>query len=186
MSLFKKRIEFKPYEYPEVIKFIDAINHSYWLHTEFNYSADINDYKTKISKSEKNALKNTILAISQIEVSVKAFWGDIYQRFPKPEFNAVGATFAESEVRHSRAYAHLLEILGINDEFKTVVEQPAIKGRIDYITKYLKNAKTIEDKDYTLTLTLFSLFIENVSLFSQFLIIKAFNKDAFLKKLRLG
>lgn len=182
MNLFKKRVEFKPFEYPEIIKFIESINHSYWLHTEFNYSADINDYHTKISQVEKNAIKNTILAISQIEVSVKAFWGDIYNRFPKPEFNAVGATFAESEVRHSRAYAHLLEILGINDEFKSVVNQPAIKGRIDYISKYLRNSKVSEDKEYTLILTLFSLFIENVSLFSQFLIIKAFNKERNLFK----
>ena len=55
-----------------------------------------------------------MLAISQIEVAVKSFWGDIYQKMPKPEVGAVGATFAESEVRHADAYSHLLEILGLN------------------------------------------------------------------------
>ena len=34
-----------------------------------------------------------MLAISQIEVAVKTFWGDIYKRMPKPEIGNVGATF---------------------------------------------------------------------------------------------
>ena len=48
-----------------------------------------------------------MLAISQIEVAVKSFWGDIYHKIPKPEVGAVGATFAEreSEVRHTDAYS---------------------------------------------------------------------------------
>lgn len=182
MNIFEKRVAFKPFEYPDMIKYVDAINHSYWLHTEFNYSSDINDYNTKLSNVEKDIVKKTLLAISQIEVSVKAFWGDIYKKFPKPEVNAVGATFAESEVRHSRAYAHLLEILGINDEFQKIIQVPAIKGRINYLSKYLSKTATMSDIEYTTTLGLFSLFIENVSLFSQFLIIKSFNKEKNLLK----
>ena len=59
-----------------------------------------------------------MLAISHIEVAVKSFWGDLYHRIPKPEIGSVGSTFAESEVRHADAYSHLLEILGLNSEFK--------------------------------------------------------------------
>ena len=39
---------------------------------------------------------------------------------PKPEIGAVGFTFAESEVRHMDAYSHLLEILGLNNEFQKI------------------------------------------------------------------
>lgn len=182
MNIFSKRVAFKPFEYPEVIDYVDAITHSYWLFTEFNYTSDINDFHTKITESERNAIKNCITSISQIEVNVKSFWGDLYKHFPKPEFNAVGATFAESEVRHSRAYSHLLEILGFNDEFTLALQEPCIQGRVDYLSKYLKNASNDNKEHYTLTLTLFSLFIENVSLFSQFLIIKSFNKERNLFK----
>lgn len=182
MSIFVKRASFKPFEYPEVIDFVDAINHSYWIHTEYNYSSDINDFHSRITQNEREVIKKTLLAISQIEVSVKAFWGDLYKHFPKPEFNAVGATFAESEVRHSRAYAHLLEILGFNDEFTQALEEPCIKGRVEYLSKYLRNASSDDKELYTLTLALFSLFIENCSLFSQFLIIKSFNKERNLFK----
>lgn len=177
MSIFEKRTAFKSFEYPEVIKFIDAITHSYWLHQEFSYVSDIDDFHTKLNEIEQSAIKNALTSISQIEVSVKSFWGDLYKHFPKPEFNAVGATFAESEVRHSFAYAHLLEILGFNDEFDLALQQPAIQGRVDYLSKYLKYAGNDNPEYYTLTLALFSLFIENVSLFSQFLIIKSFNKE---------
>lgn len=181
-TVFDKRIAFKPFQYPEVIQYVDAITHSYWLFSEFNYVSDINDYHTKISKPEQEAIKRALLSISQIEVAVKSFWGDLYRHFPKPEFNAVGATFAESEVRHSFAYAHLLEILGFNDEFVLALQEPCIEGRVEYLSKYLRNAGSDNKEFYTLTLALFSLFIENVSLFSQFLIVKSFNKEKNLFK----
>jgi len=48
--------------------------------------------------------------------------------------------------------------------------------RINYLQDALKNAKSDEPEEYTHSILLFSLFIEHVSLFSQFLIIMAFNK----------
>lgn len=182
MGIFDPRQAFKPFEYPEIIKYVDAITHSYWLFTEYSYVSDINDFHTKISEHERHAIKNALLAISQIEVSVKTFWGNLFKQFPKPEFNAVGTTFAESETRHSFAYAHLLEILGFNGEFELLLQEPCIQGRVDYLSKYLKNASSENKEYYTLTLTLFSLFVESVSLFCQFLIVKSFNKHKNLFK----
>ncbi|WP_442636475.1 ribonucleotide-diphosphate reductase subunit beta [Rossellomorea marisflavi] len=175
-NIFKHRLNLKPYEYPELEEYKSAIQHSYWLHTEFNYTSDIHDYKVNVTESERNALKNAMLAIAQVEVAVKAFWGDLHHRLPKPEIGAVGASFSESEVRHHDAYSHLLEILGLNDEFKKIQDIPALSQRVDYLTQVAKFAKTDDNRDFTLSILLFSLFIEHVSLFSQFLIIMAFNK----------
>lgn len=175
-DIFKKRFSFKPYEYPELLEYVDGIRHSYWLHTEFNFTSDVHDYLVNTSEPEKNAIKNAMLAIAQVEVSVKTFWADIYKKIPKPEIGAVGSTFAESEVRHHDAYAHLLEILGFNEAFETIKDVPAIMSRISYIEKAISNAHSDHHKEYTKTLLLFSLFIEHVSLFSQFLIVMAFNK----------
>lgn len=176
MSIFDKRVNFKPFEYTETTKFKDAINHSYWLVSEWNFLSDVQDFNTKLTEVEKSAIKNAMLAISQIEISVKKFWTKLGDRFPKAEFDQVGVTFGESEIRHSDAYSHLLEVLGLNDEFTMLLQNPVIQGRVDYLTKYLKGASDNSNENYTLTLSLFSLFIENVSLFSQFLIIKSFNK----------
>ncbi|MCB0454490.1 MAG: ribonucleotide-diphosphate reductase subunit beta [Aequorivita sp.] len=176
LNIFEKRINLKPYEYPALYEYVPAIRHSYWIHTEFNFTSDIQDFKTRLTEVEQSAIKNTMLAISQIEVAVKSFWGDIYHRMPKPEIGSVGATFAESEVRHHDAYSHLLEILGLNEEFQNLKKKPVIMMRVHYLETALKNAKSDDNKEYAESILLFSLFIEHVSLFSQFLIIMAFNK----------
>jgi len=175
-NIFEKRINLKPYDYPALGEYVDAIRHSYWIHTEFNYTSDIQDFKTSLTEVEKNAIKNTMLAISQIEVAVKTFWGDIYKKMPKPEIGSVGATFSESEVRHHDAYSHLLEILGLNNEFKNLKKKPVIMKRVSYLEAALKNVNSEDNQEFSESIILFSLFIEHVSLFSQFLIIMAFNK----------
>jgi ribonucleoside-diphosphate reductase beta chain len=181
MGIFDRRAAFKPFEY-DVEQYKEAIQHSYWLVSEFNFTSDIQDFQVKLSDVERNAIKNTLLAISQIEISVKKFWGKLGDRFPKAEFEQVGMTFGESEVRHADAYSHLLQVLGLNDDFTMLLQNPVIQGRVDYLTKYLKGAADSTNENYALTLTLFSMFIENVSLFSQFAIIKAFNKHRNLLK----
>ncbi|WP_298493287.1 ribonucleotide-diphosphate reductase subunit beta [uncultured Algibacter sp.] len=181
-NIFEKRINLKPYEYPALYEYVDAIRHSYWIHSEFNFTSDIQDFKTRLTVVEQNAIKNTMLAISQIEVAVKSFWGEIYNKMPKPEIGSVGATFAESEVRHHDAYSHLLEILGLNNEFKNLKKKPVIMRRVHYLETALKNAKSEDNKEYAESILLFSLFIEHVSLFSQFLIIMAFNKHKNMLK----
>jgi ribonucleotide reductase beta subunit family protein with ferritin-like domain len=424
-NIFEKRVNILPYEYPSLLAYKDAIRHSYWIHNEFNFTTDIDDYRTKITNEEREVIKRTMLAIAQIEVNVKTFWADLYKRMPITEIGDVGMTFAEchgegteiltpkgwvnfkdvnanteviqydldtntmtsvlpsnvinepykgkmyridnqtysalltpnhniyyktsggdiikkaikdinafssdmklpfsgkfvnegvdelsledkinignydwvdlsdksekwcnsfiyeltklrgskfdsenqngeyvikhqtirklfadklqvigifagyavditndkdvytvsfvktntfssitdkptiedydgniycvtvptgviitrynnkvlisgnSEVRHKDAYAQLLRILGLEDEFQTVIEIPAIKNRINYLTKYLDGTRSKENKMYTKSVLLFSLFIEHVSLFSQFLIMMSFNKEKNLFK----
>ena len=158
-DIFEKRINLKPYEYPQLYEYVPAIRHSYWIHTEFNFTSDIQDFKTRLTEVERTAIKNTMLAISQIEVAVKSFWGDIYHRMPKPEIGSVGATFAESEVRHADAYSHLLEILGLNREFETLKKKPVIMKRVKYLETALINAKSEDRKEYAESILLFSLFM---------------------------
>ncbi len=181
-DIFAKRQNLKPYEYPELYEYVDAIRHSYWIHTEFNYTSDIQDFHINVDDRERNAIKNSMLAIAQIEVAVKTFWGDIYKKLPKPEIGAVGATFAESEVRHTDAYSHLLEILGLNEEFTNIKNIPVIQERMNYLEKVIELAKTQEDREYSHAIMLFALFVEHVSLFSQFLIMMSFNKHKNLFK----
>jgi len=181
-DIFKKRVYLKPYEYPELYEYVSSIRHSYWIHTEFNFVGDVQNFKVNVDEKERNVIQNAMLAIAQVEVNVKTFWGDIYKKMPKPEIGAVGATFAESEVRHTDAYAHLLELLGLNEVFKTIGEIPALMRRVNYLDKALRNAKSEDNREYSQAILLFSLFTEHVSLFSQFLIMMSFNKHKNLFK----
>lgn len=179
-NIFRKRTNLKPYEYPQLIEYLEAIRHSYWVHTEFNYTSDIQDMKVRMTPQEAEIVKKAMLAISQIEVQVKTFWAKIGDKMPKPEVQAVGVTFGESEVRHADAYSNLIEIMGLNSDFEQIVEVPAIKKRIGYLEQSIQNP--VDDKDYFHRIILFSMFVENVSLFSQFLIMMAFNKHKNLLK----
>lgn len=181
-DIFRKRTNMRPYEYPELNEYVDAIRHSYWIHTEFSFTSDVNDFKVNVTEAERDAIKKTMLAIAQIEVAVKSFWGDVYKKMPKPEIGAVGATFAESEVRHMHAYAHLLDILGLNEDFKDLTQEPVIQQRIKYLEQVISLAQTNENREYSQAVLLFALFIEHVSLFSQFLIMMSFNKHKNLFK----
>jgi len=176
-NIFKPRVNILPYEYPQLLAYKDAIRHSYWIDTEFNFTEDVQDFKVTITPAERDVIKKTMLAIAQIEVNVKTFWADMYKRMPITEIGDVGMTFAESEVRHKDAYARLLRILGLEREFQSVVDVPAIAGRLKYLKKYLDGTRSKDNKMYTKSVLLFSLFIEHVSLFSQFLIMMSFNKE---------
>lgn len=176
MGIFDSRKNYKPFEYPEVLKFTEAINKTFWVHTEVDFTADTQDFHSHLSSIEREAVKRSLLAIAQIEVSVKTFWGNLYLNFPKPEFNGLGSTFAECEFRHSEAYSRLVEVLGYNNEFNKVIEVPVIKKRIDYLTDALQDVKSQDKKLYITSLILFSILIENVSLFSQFGIILSFTR----------
>lgn len=161
MSIFDKRLHYKPFEYPEVLQFTEAINKSFWVHSEVDFTADIQDFHAYLTDNEKEVVKKSLLAIAQIEVAVKSFWGDLYRHLPKPEFNGLGSTFAECEFRHSEAYSRLLDVLGYNGEFAKLVEIPVIRKRIDYLSGALAHTKSADKKKYVFSLILFSILIEN-------------------------
>jgi ribonucleoside-diphosphate reductase beta chain len=151
--------------------FIEAINKSFWVHSELEFTADVQDFKSNLSPMEQEVVKRSLLGIAQVEVGVKTFWGDLYRLFPKPEFNGLGGTFAECEFRHSEAYSRLLEVLGFNDEFLTLVQDtPVFQEKLEVIEKHLSS------KDIVEKLLFFTIVIENSSLFSQFANILSFTK----------
>ena len=174
-DIFKKRVNIKPYEYPEMMAFKDAIRFSYWLHTEYNFEADVQDFKVNITDMERTAITKVFMAISQIEVNVKRFWGNIYNIFPKPEIDDIGGTFAESEVRHKDAYSHLLEILGMNDMFENVGEIPVIADRYKYLEKIMNQESDTPD-EAAVKVILFAELIEGISLFGLFYIMMSYYK----------
>ncbi len=177
MSIFDKRLNYKPFEYPEIMQFVDSMNSSFWVHKEIDFTADIQDYKSNLSDLEQEIVMRSLLSIAQVEVGVKLFWGNLYRHFPKPEFNNLGATFAECEVRHGEAYARLLEVMGYDDAFANLVDIPIFKKKLELIENSL-----YADNDVISKLLFFTIVIENTSLFSQFANILSFTRFKGLLK----
>ena len=160
-DIFKPRKELKPYEYPELLEYADAIRNSYWIHTEFNYTSDIQDFKQNVKPHERTAIKNAMLAIAQVEVAVKTFWGDLYHRMPKWETGAVGATFSESE-----CYIEGTEILTPNGwvDFRDInngdlVAQFNHDNTIEFVPARNKIVKDIDGKLHHLSKTTMDAYV---------------------------
>ena len=121
MSIFDKRLHYKPFEYPEAITLMEKLNHTYWLHSELTFESDKHEFET-LTDSEKEATIRNLCAISTIEVTVKEFWGQLGSLLPKAEFSMLGTTAAETEVRHAESYSRILSLLGIEDVFVEALE----------------------------------------------------------------
>src|SRR5699024_9447448 len=66
-DIFKPRKAMKPYEYPQFMDYADAIRQSYWLHTEFNFTSDVQDFHTKTKTHARSAIPNTMFTIPPVQ-----------------------------------------------------------------------------------------------------------------------
>jgi len=89
---------------------------------------------------------------------------------------------ANSEVIHNMAYERLLDVLHLTHVFEENLNEQVIRGRVNYLKKYLDRVYTDDRKQYIYSIILFTLFVENVSLFSQFYIILHFNRNRAVLK----
>lgn len=177
MSIFEPRENIKPYEYPFLLDFVNAIDDSFWTVRKFDFQRDVMDFNYNLSDSERSFCERGMLAISQVENTVKSFFGRLDMRLPKPEISFVGSKFSANETTHSLAYSQCLEVLGLNDDFKKLLEVPAMKGRVAYLKKYLGGLHSRSDKEFTKSLILFTLLIENISLYAPFYLMTAIKKN---------
>ena len=72
---------------------------------------------------------------------------------------------ANTEVIHNNAYERLLDILGLEEVFEENLKLEWIQGRVNYLRKYTHRFYKNSQKQYLYALILFTLFVENVSLF---------------------
>lgn len=181
--LFEEQVARKPNLYPWTQEFIDRMWAGFWTPNEFEFAADYSHFKTLMTEEEQGVTVRALSAIGQIEIAVKTFWAKLGENLPHPSLNDLGIVMGNSEVIHNIAYEKLLDRLRLNDVFEENLKNPIIAGRVKYLRKYLKRVYG-EDKrkQYIYAIILFTLFVENVSLFSQFYVILWFNRNKeFLK-----
>ena len=174
MSIFSEQISRKPNRYPWTDQFIEAMHNGFWTDKEFNFKSDVQQFKVELSDQEREIIIRTLSAIGQIEVAVKTFWAKLGENLPHPSLSDLGYVMANVEVIHNNAYERLLDVLGLNDIFEENLKLEWIQGRVKYLRNYTHKFYKDSKKQYLYALILFTLFVENVSLFSQFYIINWF------------
>lgn len=174
--IFDEQITRKPDHYPWTQDFIEAMHNGFWTHREFNFQSDIQDFKVNLTDQEKEIIIRALSTIGQLEISVKKFWAKLGDNLPHPSINDMGYVMANVEVIHGDAYERLLEVLGIDNSFDEILQLDIIKGRVNYLRKHLHKFHENNKKQFIYSLILFTLFVENIALFSQFYTISWFGR----------
>ena len=177
MSIFDEQISRKPNKYPWTEQFIEAMHNGFWTDKEFSVKSDLHQFKTQLTDQEREIIVRTLSAIGQIEVAVKTFWAKLGDNLPHPSLSDLGFVMANVEVIHNNAYERLLSVLDMEDIFEENLKLEWIQGRVKYLKKYTHRFYKDSKKQYLYALILFTLFVENVSLFSQFYVINWFRKN---------
>ena len=172
--IFDEQISRKPNRYPWTETFIQAMHDGFWTDKEFNFKSDLHQFKVDLDDQLREIIVRTLSAIGQIEVAVKTFWAKLGDNLPHPALQDLGYVMANVEVIHNSAYERLLTVLELEDIFEENLKLDFIQGRVKYLKKYTHKFYKDSKKQYLYALILFTLFVENVSLFSQFYIINWF------------
>jgi len=180
--IFQEQISRKPDWYPWTQDFISAMHNGFWTDKEFNFQSDKQDYKVSLTSQEQEIITRALATIGQLEISVKKFWAKLGDNLPHPSINDMGYVMANTEVIHGDAYERLLEVLGIDEAFDEILKLDIIKGRVNYLRKHLHKFHNDNKKQFVYSLILFTLFVENIALFSQFYTISWFGRFKNLLK----
>ena len=178
MSLFKERIPYKPFEYPEYYTegWLPQAQ-AFWLHTEIPMSGDVKDWKERLTPEEKHLVGNILLGFAQTECAVSDYWTQkVVSWFPKHEIQQMAMMFGSQETIHAVAYSYLNETLGL-ENFEAFLHEPATAERFENLVAY-------EGKDpigIGKSLAIFSAFAEGVSLYSAFAVLYSFQMRNLLK-----
>ena len=166
--LFEQSEEENEELYPWATQFIKAMHNGFWTDGEFNFQSDIQDFKVNLTEEERGVIVRNLSAISQVESVVKQFWNRLGDHFPHKNLINLGIVVAGTEVVHNEAYERLLKVLDLKQAIRDNGKEPALANRVKYLGKrnhrYYKDAR----KHYIHSMILFTLLVENVSLFSQF------------------
>jgi ribonucleoside-diphosphate reductase beta chain len=178
--LFEDSVARRMGDYPWAKEFIQTMWNNPWNVEEFNFNSDIQDFKVKLTNQEQGIILRALSAIAQIEVSVKNFWRQLGDNLPP--LNDLGSVMANVETVHNFAYEKLIDVLDMSQIFEDNLKIPVVAGRINYLRKHTHRYYENSKKQYLYAIILFSLFVENVSLFSQFYIINYFAKSKNILK----
>ncbi len=94
----EKRLFYKPFEYDQAHEFLKAQQRVHWLPEEVTLAADVNDFKLKLTESEKNLIGQILKSFAQTETHVEDYWSSYVSKwFPKPEIQSMAVTFGSFE-----------------------------------------------------------------------------------------
>ena len=180
-NLMEERSYFKPFNYPWAYDAWLKHEQSHWLHTEVPMIEDMQDWKKKLTKSEKHFLTQIFRFFTQGDIDVAGGYVNNYlPYFKQPEIRMMLLGFAAREALHVAAYSHLIETLGLPETtYNEFMEYAEMKEKHDYVMELSsKNGNAASTATH---IAVFSAFTEGMQLFSSFIMLLNFPRHGKMK-----
>lgn len=180
MSLFEERIAYKPFQFPWAYEAWHLQNKMMWLPEEVPMADDIQDWRNKLSESEKNLITHIFRLFTQSDVEVSKSYHTIYMpRFKPIEIQMMLAGFQNMECVHMAAYSHLLDTLGLPEtEYNAFLSYDEMKSKWETWQNYMN---PVTDEELALSMAVFGGFTEGAQLFASFAMLLNFPRHNKMK-----
>lgn len=178
MSLLKTSETYKPFKYPWAVELSKKHEEIHWIEDEAELSEDVQDWKTKLTDSEKEFITHVLRLFTQSDVQVgENYHEPLIPKFKNNEVRNMLSSFAAREAVHQRAYALLNDTLGLPDEdFHKFLEYKEMADKIDF----MKEGETNSHTGLALSLAQ-SVFNEGMSVFASFVMLLNFQRFGKMK-----
>ena len=178
-NMLEPRPTYGPFEYQKAYDYFQKQQMAHWLPWEVQMGGDINDWKMKLSETDRHVIGSILKGFTQTEIFIEDYWSNrVGNWFKKPEIQMMANTFAGFEAIHAAGYSYLEESLGIQN-YEAFLHEPTAKAKIDRLME--TKGKTL--KEIATSLAVFSAFNEGVNLFSSFAVLMSFSQRNMLKGL---
>lgn len=175
MSIFENTLHEHP-KYQHLEKYVYTFFRGFWTPAKYEKlikEVDAPHFFNVLKEVDQEAIKRCIMAVNLVEDKVKVFHPSLVNDLPQTIIGDVGGVFAMSEIVHRRSYNALSKILDVDSN--NLSEHKALKGRVDYLTKYLERDPKLRGKKRVLKkIILFIALVERCSLFTQFYILMSY------------
>jgi len=178
MSLLKTSETYKPFKYTWAVELSKKHEEIHWIEDEAELSEDVQDWKTKLSDSEKEFVTHVLRLFTQSDVQVGENYHELLiPKFKNNEVRNMLSSFAAREAVHQRAYALLNDTLGLPDEdFHKFLDYKEMADKIDF----MKEGETNSHTGLALSLAQ-SVFNEGMSVFASFVMLLNFQRFGKMK-----
>ena len=178
MSLLKTSETYKPFKYPWAVELSKKHEEIHWIEDEAELSEDVQDWKTKLTDSEKEFITHVLRLFTQSDVQVGENYHELLiPKFKNNEVRNMLSSFAAREAVHQRAYALLNDTLGLPDEdFHKFLDYKEMADKIDF----MKEGETNSHTGLALALSQ-SVFNEGMSVFASFVMLLNFQRFGKMK-----
>lgn len=178
MSLLKTSETYKPFKYPWAVELSKKHEEIHWIEDEAELSEDVQDWKTKLTSSEKEFITHVLRLFTQSDVQVGENYHELLiPKFKNNEVRNMLSSFAAREAVHQRAYALLNDTLGLPDEdFHKFLEYKEMADKIDF----MKEGETNSHTGLAIALAQ-SVFNEGMSVFASFVMLLNFQRFGKMK-----